>query len=110
MSVKIAIILYRNEETLEEQHRWWLEDHVPLGQKIPGLLSYTINLADKDENGGDPAIAGTDYLEFVDFDAAMHAYNSPEWNAAREHTAASGAKTVRSWIKETCNIPVAGGK
>ncbi|WP_035750400.1 EthD family reductase [Arthrobacter sp. 35W] len=103
---KIAIILFRNEQTLAEQHRWWLEDHAPLAKKMPGLLSYTINLADLDEYGNDPQIAGTDYLEFADWDAAQAAYESAEWQAAREHTAASGAKTIRTWIRDTQNIEI----
>jgi len=106
MTVKIAIILFRNDKPLVEQHRWWLEEHAPLAKSMPGLLSYTINLAGTDENGGDPAIAGTDYLEFADEKAAMTAYHSDEWQAARQHTADSGAKTIRSWVRETVQIPV----
>lgn len=101
---KIAIILFRNHQSLEEQHRWWLEEHAPIARKIPGLRSYTINLSDKGEDGSEPEIAGTDYLEFDDWDAAIVAYNSPEWSAARSHTQASGAKTLRTWIKETHQI------
>lgn len=101
---KIAIILFRNDQPLAEQHRWWLEDHAPLAKTMPGLISYTINLADVDELGNDPAIAGTDYLEFENWEAAHTAYNSKEWQAAREHTAASGAKTIRTWIRETQQI------
>lgn len=103
---KIAIILFRNEQSLDEQHRWWLEEHAPLAKQMPGLLSYTINLAGSDEANNDPAIAGTDYLEFADWDAAMTAYNSEEWKAAREHTAASGAKTIRTWLKDTKHIEI----
>lgn len=110
MTAKIAIILFRNEMTLEEQHRWWLEEHAPLARQMPGLLSYTINLAATDESGGDPAIAGTDYLEFADTEAAMAAYRSTEWQAAREHTAASGAKTIRSWVRKTMQIPLDGSE
>lgn len=102
--VKIAIILFRNDQPLEEQHRWWLEDHVPIVRTMPGLRGYTINLSDKGEDGSDPEIAGTDYLEFDDWDSARAAYNSPEWQRAREHTAASGAKTLRTWIRETHHI------
>jgi len=106
MTMKIAIILFRNAQPIEEQHRWWLEDHVPLAKKMPGLISYTINLVGTDESGGDPVIAGTDYLEFADEEAAMIAYNSPEWKAARQHTAESGAKTIRSWVRKTNQIPL----
>ncbi|MEV8143761.1 EthD family reductase [Specibacter sp. NPDC078709] len=103
---KIAIILFRNDQTLEEQHRWWLEDHAPMAKKMPGLLSYTINLAGTDEDNNEPAIAGTDYLEFADWDAAMTAYNSEEWKAARAHTQASGAKTIRTWLSDTKQIEI----
>lgn len=102
--VKIAIILFRNDRPLEEQHRWWLEEHAPMARSMPGLRGYTINLSARSEDGSDPEIAGTDYLEFDDWDAAMRAYNSPEWTAARKHTAESGAKTIRTWIKETKHI------
>lgn len=102
--VKIAIILFRNEMPLEDQHDWWLNHHAPIARKIPGLRSYTINLSARDEDGQEPAIAGTDYLEFEDWDAAQTAYGSSEWQAAREDTAASGAKTIRTWIDRTAQI------
>lgn len=97
--VQIEIILFRNHMTLEEQHRWWLEEHAPIARKMPGLRGYTINLADRSENGEDPEICGTDTLTFDDWEGAMTAYNSPEWSAARSHTQASGAKVLRTWIK-----------
>ncbi|MDN3519810.1 EthD family reductase [Aquisalimonas lutea] len=102
--VKIAIILFRNSMSLEEQHRWWLEEHAPMARKMPGLRGYTINLSAKGEGGEEPEIAGTDYLEFDDWESAMKAYQSVEWNEAREHTAKSGAKAIRTWIKETRHI------
>lgn len=34
---------------------------------------------------------------FADWDAAMAAY-LPEWSRVREHTKASGAKVLRTWI------------
>lgn len=102
--VQIEIILFRNRMTLEEQHRWWLEDHAPIARRMPGLRGYTINLAGKGENGEDPEICGTDTLSFDSWDAAMKAYHSAEWRAAREHTLASGAKVLRTWIKEQVKI------
>lgn len=102
--VQIEIILFRNHMSLEEQHRWWLEEHAPIAKGMPGLLGYTINLADKGENGEDPDICGTDTLTFADWDAAMTAYRSKEWSAAREHTAASGAKVLRTWVKQQVAI------
>jgi hypothetical protein len=43
--VKIEIILFRNKATLEEQHRWWLNEHAPIARRMPGLRGYVINLA-----------------------------------------------------------------
>lgn len=99
--VQIEIILFRNHMTLEEQHKWWLEDHAPIARQMPGLRGYMINLAGRGENGEDPEICGTDTLSFDDWEAAMVAYNSAEWSAARAHTQASGAKVLRTWIKST---------
>jgi uncharacterized protein (TIGR02118 family) len=102
--VSIEIILFRNHMSLEEQHRWWLQDHAPIAKKMPGLLGYTINLAGKGENGEEPEICGTDTLTFASWEAAMTAYNSPEWTAAREHTQESGAKVLRTWIQQQATI------
>lgn len=102
--VAIEIILFRNNMPLEEQHRWWLEDHAPIAKKMPGLLGYTINLAGKGEGGEEPQICGTDTLTFASWDAAMVAYRSPEWTAARRHTEESGAKVLRTWIDRQATI------
>jgi uncharacterized protein (TIGR02118 family) len=102
--VRIEIILFRNHMTLEQQQRWWTEDHAPIAQQMPGLRGYFINMAGKGETGEEPEICGTDTLSFDDWDAAMKAYHSPEWNAAREHTKASGAKVLRTWVREQVHI------
>jgi uncharacterized protein (TIGR02118 family) len=102
--VKIEIILFRNHMSLEDQHRWWLEDHAPLARKMPGLRGYVINLAGDGEDGATPEICGTDTLTFDSWDDAMTAYRSPEWNAARNHTQASGARALRTWIKDQVTI------
>lgn len=102
--IKVAIVLYRNQMTLEQQHKWWIEEHAPIAREMPGLRSYVINLSDKDEDGAEPAIAGTDELLFDDYESALAAWNSPEWQAAREHTQASGARAMRTWIAETHEI------
>ena len=102
--VRIEIILFRNAMTLEAQHRWWLEEHSPIARKMPGLRGYFINLAGRGENGEEPEICGTDTLTFDSWDDAMTAYNSPEWKAAREHTKASGARVLRTWIDRQVTI------
>ena len=107
--VAIEIILFRNAMSLEEQQRWWLEDHAPIARKMPGLRGYTINLAGKGEGGEEPDICGTDTLTFDSWDAAMTAYNSPEWKAARQHTQESGAKALRTWVRQQVSIPLSSG-
>lgn len=102
--VKIEIILFRNAMTLEEQHRWWLEDHAPIARQMPGLRGYFINLAGRGEGDEEPEICGTDTLSFDSWEAAMTAYKSPEWSAARAHTQASGARALRTWVKEQVTI------
>ena len=102
--LRIEIILFRNAMTLEEQHRWWLEEHAPIARRMPGLRGYFINLAGRGEGAEEPEICGTDTLTFDSLEAAMTAYNSPEWTAAREHTKASGARALRTWIKEQVTI------
>lgn len=102
--VKIEIILFRNHMSLEEQHRWWLEDHAPIARRMPGLRGYFINLAGRGESGEEPEICGTDTLSFDSWETAMVAYNSREWKEAREHTQASGAKVLRTWVKDQVTI------
>jgi hypothetical protein len=34
----------------------------------------------------------------------MTAYNSAEWREARAHTEASGARTLRTWLKDQVTI------
>ena len=102
--VQIEIILFRNHMSLEDQHKWWLEEHAPIARRMPGLRGYTINLADRGEGEDEPDICGTDTLSFDDWDAAMTAYKSKEWGEARAHTQASGAKVLRTWIKPQVKI------
>lgn len=102
--VKMAVVLFRNHMTLEEQHRWWIEEHAPIARQMPGLRSYVINLARRGDDGSEPDIAGTDEIAFDDWEAAQRAWRSPEWQRAREHTAASGARCLRTWVKETVTI------
>ena len=102
--VRIEIILFRNAVTLEEQHRWWLEEHAPIARQMPGLRGYFINLAGRGEGDEEPEICGTDTLSFDSWEAAMTAYKSPEWSAARAHTQASGTRALRTWVKEQVTI------
>ena len=95
---KIEVIMFRNERSLEEQQRWWLEEHAPLGKKMPGLRSYTINLAGLGPAGEEPEICGTAVLLFDSPEAAAAAFASDEGKAAGANTRASGSRGARTWI------------
>ena len=66
---------------------------------------YSIHAATgRGEGDEEPEICGTDTLSFDSWEAAMTAYKSPEWSAARAHTQASGARALRTWVKEQVTI------
>lgn len=102
--IKMAITLLRNDMSLAEQQRWWIEDHAPIARQVPGLIGYVINLAEAEEETGDAQICGTDDMVFANWEDAKRAFASPEWDAARAHTAESGASAMRAWIRETVHI------
>lgn len=95
---KIEVIMFRNEHSLEEQQRWWVDEHAPLGKKMPGLRSYTINLAGRGPAGEEPEICGTAVLVFDSPEAAAAAFASDEGKAAGANTRASGSRGARTWI------------
>lgn len=59
---------------------WWLNEHRPLGEKIPGLRHYTISLV---TDGTDGDFDGAAELWFDNTAAAQAGYASPEGQAAR---------------------------
>jgi uncharacterized protein (TIGR02118 family) len=97
---KMTIVVWRNPAvTLEEAHRWWIEEHAPIVRRTPGLRGYVINLAQPGD-GTDPELMGTDDITFDSREAFEAAWRSPEWQAAREHTAAAGHRAIRAVVKE----------
>jgi len=98
---KITIVAWRNPDmSVEDCRRWWIEEHAPIARRMPSLKGYVINLAQKDENGEEPLLMGTDDLFFESEEAFQTAWESAEWREARAHTAASGIKAVRSTVHE----------
>jgi uncharacterized protein (TIGR02118 family) len=102
--IKMAITLLRNDMTLEEQQRWWVEEHAPIARQVPGLAGYVIYLAKPEGDTGDAQICGTDDMIFETWEDAERAFASPEWAAARAHTAETGGSALRAWIGETVHI------
>lgn len=101
---KIEVIIFRNARTLEEQQQWWIEEHAPLGKKMPGLRNYVLNLAGRGPAGEEPEICGTAVLLFDSPDAAAAAFASDEGKAAAADTRASGSRGARTWISREVTI------
>jgi len=101
---KIEVIMFRNDRPLEEQQRWGLDEHAPLGKKMPGLRSYVINLAGRGPTGEEPEICGTAVLTFDSPAAAVAAFASDEGRAAGANTKTSGSRGARTWITREMTI------
>ena len=62
---KMVIVIYRNPTVpFDEAIRWWTEEHFPIAKKIPKLIGYVVNIAQREEDGKDPEIMGTDEIYF----------------------------------------------
>ena len=73
---KAIILLSRGEDqSPEDFHKWWLDEHAPLARQLPGLKKLVFNLVAPDANDGMNGIPydGVSELWFDtrdDFDAA----------------------------------------
>ncbi len=65
---KAMILLYRRADmTVEQFHRWWLDEHAPLARQLPNVRRIVFNAAADDEIGG---ITELWFDTQADFDAA----------------------------------------
>ena len=79
--LKVISLLKRKEGmSLEEFRKWALEEHPPLGKKLPGVRHYRMSvvLEDKADN---PYDAVSEFW-FDDEAARVAAFNTPEGQAA----------------------------
>jgi uncharacterized protein (TIGR02118 family) len=98
---KMVIVIYRNPAVpFDEAIRWWTEEHFPIAKKIPGLIGYVVNIAQREVDGKDPAIMGTDEIYFESWETAEAAYRSAEWAESRAHTQAAGHTATRCNVEE----------
>jgi len=64
----IILLTRRDGDTVEDFHRWWLEEHAPLARELPGLRKLVFNVVQ-----GEAEIDGVSELWFdsvADFEAA----------------------------------------
>ena len=98
---KMVIVVYRNPAVpFDEAIRWWTEEHFPIAKRIPGLIGYVVNIAQREADGENPAIMGTDEIYFESREAAEAAYQPPDWAESRAHTQAAGHTAARCTVEE----------
>jgi uncharacterized protein (TIGR02118 family) len=81
--LKVISLLKRKEGmSLEEFRKWALEEHPPLGQKLPGIRHYRMSVVLED-NADLPCDAVSEFW-FDDNEARMAAFATPEGKAAAQ--------------------------
>jgi uncharacterized protein (TIGR02118 family) len=97
--LKVISLLKRKEGmSLEEFRKWALEEHPPLGKKLPGIRKYRMSVVIED-NPNFPYDAVSEFW-FDDNDARMAAFATPEGKAAAEDAAAHCSARVHLLTEE----------
>ena len=98
--LKVISLLKRKEGTsLEEFRKWALEEHPPLGKKLPGIRHYRMSVVLED-NPDLPADAVSEFW-FDDNEARLAAFAAPEGKAAGADTASHCSNRVHLLTEET---------
>jgi uncharacterized protein (TIGR02118 family) len=101
--LKVISLLKRKEGmSLEEFHRWALEEHPPLGKKLPGIRHYRMSVVLED-NPDLPADVVSEFW-FDDNEARLAAFATPEGKAAGADAAAHCSSRVHLLTEETILI------
>jgi uncharacterized protein (TIGR02118 family) len=82
--------------TLEDFHRWWLQEHATLVKRFPGLKKYTINLA----TGGDQRYDGVAEVWFEKKEDMEKVFSTPEGQAARQSATRHSGELVIVFAQE----------
>lgn len=97
--LKVISLLKRKEGTsLDDFRHWALEEHPPLGKKLPGIRQYRMSVVQKD----DPNLPYDAVSEFWfdDDEARAAAFATPAGKAAAEDAAAHCASRVHLLTEE----------
>ena len=101
--LKVISLLKRKEGmTLEAFRKWALEEHPPLGKKLPGIRHYRMSVVLED----DPTLPCDVVSEFWfdDNDARVAAFGTPQGKAAAEDAASHCSSRVHLLTEETVII------
>jgi uncharacterized protein (TIGR02118 family) len=82
----LSMMKRRDDMSVAQFRKWLLDDHVPMGKKIPGMLHYTVNLP-VDDSGTTPFDAVNEMV-FESAATRDAAFASPEGKAAGGDAAA----------------------
>jgi uncharacterized protein (TIGR02118 family) len=97
--LKVISLLKRKEGmSLEEFRKWALEEHPPLGKKLPGIRKYRMSVVIED-NPNFPYDAVSEFW-FDDNDARIAAFATPEGKAAAEDAASHCSARVHLLTEE----------
>ena len=97
--LKVVSLLKRREDlSLAEFRHWALEEHPPLGKKLPGIRHYRMSVVIED-NPNFPYDAVSEFW-FDSVEARAAAFATPEGKAAGEDAAAHCAARVHLLTEE----------
>ena len=99
----ISLMKRRDDMSLDEFRTWAQEEHVLLGQKLPGMRRYRMSVV-IEENPDWPFDAVSEFF-FDDKDALAAAFATPEGKAAGEDAASHCSRRVRLLLDEKIIIP-----
>ncbi|HEC22880.1 MAG TPA: EthD family reductase [Chloroflexi bacterium] len=97
--LKVISLLKRKEGmSFEEFRRWALEEHPPLGRKLPGIRRYRMSVVLADDP--DLPFDAVSEFWFDDDEARQAAFATPEGKAAAEDAAAHCSTRIHLLTEE----------
>lgn len=97
--LKVISLLKRKEGmSLEEFRTWALEEHPPIGRKLPGIRHYRMSVVLEDDP--DLPFHAVSEFWFDDDEARKAAFATPEGKAAAEDAAAHCSSRVHLLTEE----------
>jgi uncharacterized protein (TIGR02118 family) len=104
----IALLKRKPGLTREEFAQRWLNDHIKLSSKMPGLRGYRVNIAidhQPDGDGVEPVYDGTAELWWDSVEAMEAAFDSKEGKIAGEDADHFAALRIHLYTEEHFIVP-----
>ena len=94
----ISLLKRKDDMTLEEFRKWAMDEHPPLGKKLPGLRHYRMSVVLEDDS--DLPYHAVSEFWFDDNEARLAAFGTPQGKAAAEDAATNCASRVHLLTEE----------